>query len=128
MSVIMPNDPFTVAMKVETETERKVLRAVLSRDKTKKWAECPCGWFYLESEKRCPDAKCPHRKNTIAVKLYVHGDDESEYHRGQQLGIKDGEALDRFSGWSYEIEFDAEVNIDTGEVKLLKCDGKWLQD
>lgn len=56
------------------------------------------------------------------IKLYLHGDDESAYEKGKELGFE-GEALDRFSGWGYEVEFNADVNMETGEVKLITVNG-----
>jgi len=41
--------------------------------------------------------------------------------------IMEGVALETFSGWDYEIEFDVEVDMEKGEVKILSVDGHDLK-
>lgn len=115
--------PEAIAMKAATEEERITLRSILSRGENP-YKECPCGWFYSGS--RCPDKTCKEWKKansgTKRVKLYAHVDDEGEYEHGEKLGLE-GDALSNFANWGYELEFDAEVNMETGDVKLLTIDG-----
>jgi hypothetical protein len=59
---------------------------------------------------------------TKRIKLYLHDSGESAYEKGKELGLE-GEALKRFSGWGYEVEFDAAVNMETGKVTLLTVNG-----
>lgn len=56
------------------------------------------------------------------VKMYAHGDKSSALEQGVQLGLT-GEALNEFSGALYEVEFQVEVNLDTGENKIVGCNG-----
>lgn len=60
------------------------------------------------------------------VKLYLHGSKEDDRYHGQKFGLSP-EALDNFVGWGYEVEFDAELDIETGDVKLLKVNGHKIQ-
>ncbi len=109
-------------MKVHTEEERTTLRAILARG-AEKWNECPCGWFY--SGARCPDENCKEWKKangTKRAKLYAHVDKDTNYDIGREIGLE-GDALRRFSYWGHEIAFDADVDMETGEVKLLTVDG-----
>lgn len=58
----------------------------------------------------------------MKIKLYAHADDDTYYEKGEKLGFK-GKVLRNFANWGYELEFDAEVDMETGEVKLLSIDG-----
>ena len=113
-----------VAMKTNTEEERVLLRAVIARGTDLGcWNECPCGWFY--SGPRCPDKGCKEWTTLNGIKrtkLYAHVDKESNYDTGKKLGM-DEAALRTFSYWGDEIEFEADVNIETGEVTLIMIDG-----
>ena len=113
-----------VAMKVETEEERVALRAVIARGiDPGRWKECPCGWFY--SEARCPDKKCVQWKKangTKRIKLYAHADKDGGFQTGTELGFV-ADALRRFAGWGYELSFDADVDLETGEVTLVTVNG-----
>jgi hypothetical protein len=111
------------AMKATTEQERTTLRTILGRGE-QKYTECPCGWFYIGA--KCPDQKCKKWKianGTKRVKLYVHGSKEAGYDKGEELGLT-GDALRTFSYWGTEITFEADVNMETGEVTLLSVDGQ----
>lgn len=113
-------------MKANTPEEAATLRKIIARG-TAKYTECPCGWFYTGA--RCPDKNCKKWKKangTKKVKLYAHENSENWYHEGQQMGLE-GEALTNFSNWGYELQFEGEVNLETGEVKLLSVDGHKIQ-
>jgi hypothetical protein len=114
--------PEATAMKATTEQERATLRTILARGE-QKYTECPCGWFYLGA--KCPDQKCKQWKKangTKRIKLYTHGDRESAYEVGKELGLE-GDTLRTFAYWGEEIEFEADVNMETGEVTLVTVDG-----
>jgi len=114
-------------MKASSDAERETLRVILARTTlvtNEKWTECPCGWFF--TGKLCPDQKCKVVPATIKTKLYAHVEKGDEYSKGRELGLKQ-DACDTFSRWGYELEFEAEVNPKTGEVKLLSVDGHKIQ-
>lgn len=117
--------PEATAMKVQNEEERIALRAVLARSTGgPNWKECPCGWFYIGA--RCPDKTCKAWKEANGskrLKLYAHADEDSAYEKGKVLGLE-GDALEEFSRWGCELEFEAEVDMETGKVKLLSVDGR----
>jgi len=119
--------PTSTAMKAANDAERATLRTVIARTTKvtgEQWTECPCGWFYVG--KLCPDEKCKVVPATIKTKLYAHVDDGDQFHNGRELGLSQ-EAAEKFSGWGYELAFEAEVNPKTGEVKLLTIDGHKIQ-
>ena len=111
-------------VKANTEEEKIVIRTVIARGEAKKkWNECPCGWFYTEA--RCPDKDCKEWttvNGTRRIKLYAHADKDGGFEDGQTLGLT-GDALTRFAGWGYELVFDADVNMVTGEVTLVTVNG-----
>lgn len=111
-----------VTMKANTEEEKVALRAILERG-TAEWYECPCGWFY--SGVRCPDKNCKEWTQVNGIRrvtLYSHSDKEGGYDKGQKLGLE-GDALRRFASWGYELVFEADVNLETGDVALLTVNG-----
>src|SRR5271170_140854 len=111
-----------VGVKANTEEEKVAIRALI-RAGNAEWKECPCGWFYFGA--RCPDKDCKEwtaLNGTRRIKLYSHTDKESGYDNGKQLGLT-GDALKRFAHWGYELAFDADVNLETGDVTLLTVDG-----
>jgi len=117
----------STAMKAANDNERVLLRGIIKRSSLvtkEEWTECPCGWFYVG--KLCPDEKCKVVPKTIKTKLYAHVDDGDQFHTGRELGLTQ-EAASKFSGWGYELAFEAEVNPKTGEVKLLTIDGHKIQ-
>jgi hypothetical protein len=121
-----PSTPTASAIKTKNKAEADVLRVVLARN-GEKWSECPCGWFYKSV--RCPDKTCKEWKKangTRKVKLYAHENSENWYHDGEEMGLE-GEALSTFANWGYELEFEGEVNMETGEVKLLTVGGHKIQ-
>ena len=114
-------------MKAANDNERVLLRGVIKRSSLvtkEEWTECPCGWFYVG--KLCPDEKCKIVPKSIKTKLYAHVDKGDEYATGRELGLSP-DACDTFCRWGYELEFEAEVNPKTGEVKLLTIDGHKIQ-
>lgn len=60
------------------------------------------------------------------VKLYLHGSKEDDRWNGKNFGLSEA-ALENFIGWGYEVAFDAEVDMETGDVKLLKVNGHKIQ-
>lgn len=58
----------------------------------------------------------------LTTTLYLHGEDESFYSIGEELGLT-GEALIMFSGALYEVEFEVEVDTNTGIINILSVDG-----
>lgn len=113
------------ALKAHDEHERKMLRNILARGE-EKWNECPCGWFFNGSSTRCPDKNCKAWKKengTKRFKLYAHADRETSYMIGRDKVGLEGDALRTFSHWGEEIEFEVEIDIETGETKLLTVDG-----
>lgn len=61
----------------------------------------------------------------IITKMYLHGSKESNYEEGKELGLSK-EALNNFCYALYEVEFDVEVDIKTGDTKILTVDGRKL--
>lgn len=114
-------------MKADTPAEKKVLRGMIKRrGDGGSWKECPCGWFYKGDS--CPDKKCKiaYPGGKRIVKTYAHVSDEEYYSQGEKLGLE-GDALSSFAGWGYEIEFEVEVDMTSGETKIISCDGHKLQ-
>jgi hypothetical protein len=112
-----------IAMKTTTEEERAFLRTILKRGGEKFW-ECPCGWFY--SGARCPDKDCKEWtkvNGTKRFKLYAHADKETAYAIGRDKVGLEGDALRNFSGWGYELEFEVDIDMETGNTKLISVDG-----
>lgn len=123
------SQPELVKIKAKNEEEAKTLRTVLARS-GEKWNECPCGWFTKGENPKCPDPKCKKWKKATGgkktVKLYAHENSENWYHDGEKLGLE-GDALSNFANWGYELEFEGEVDLETGEVKLLTVGGHKIQ-
>lgn len=120
------------AMKANTEEEKKSLRSILARGAANNgpvYKECHCGWFYIGS--RCPDKTCNEWKkdggNKKVVKLYARANEDGHYEQGKKLGLE-GEALRNFAHWGYELEFDVEVDLETGNTTLLKVDGRQIAE
>jgi hypothetical protein len=116
-------------IKAKNPEEAKVLRTVLARDGGK-WSECPCGWFTKSESPKCPDPKCKKWIKATGgkkkVKLYAHVNSEDYFSDGEAMGLEE-QALSTFANWGYEIPFDAEVDLRTGEVKLLTVFGHKIQ-
>ena len=62
----------------------------------------------------------------MKTKLYSHSSKESNYFHGQKLGLS-RKALSTFEYALYEVEFDVEVNENTGDIEILKVDGRNLE-
>jgi hypothetical protein len=119
----MPIEPTFTNMKANTPEEVETLRRIFARHSVK-YSECPCGYFYKGA--RCPDEKCKLWKQangTKRFKLYAHADDETAYAIGRDKVGLDGDALDNFSRWGYELEFEVDIDMETGNTKLLTVDG-----
>ena len=61
----------------------------------------------------------------IVTKVYLHSDKDSMFDKGIQLELSQ-DALAEFKYALYEVEFEIEVNKDTGKYEILKVDGKNL--
>ena len=70
-------------------------------------------------------ARLPEHPKTKIVKMYLHGDKESNREQGKDLGLR-SLALNNFCGALYEVEFEVEVDMETGDTKIISCDGKKL--
>jgi len=66
------------------------------------------------------------------IKMYLHSSKEGncdkyiEEFLGNDYDRAD-EIPDNFRYALYEVEFDVEVDTETGDTKILKCDGKKLK-
>lgn len=58
---------------------------------------------------------------------YVHGDDESLYETGAQMGLT-GESLWTFSHACDEFELELDVDMNTGIAKVISIDGRKVED
>jgi|SRR5208337_1826963 len=114
------------SMKVNSEQERVALRSIIARGgDAESWKECPCGWFYIGA--CCPDKLCKEWKKANGgkkiIKLYAHDSGENAYDEGKKLGM-DFDACRQLEHWAYELEFDVEVDLETGKTNLLAVDGR----
>lgn len=60
-------------------------------------------------------------------KMYTHGDKDSNYDIGEDLGMDD-DALQRFKYNLYEVEFLVEIDTDTGGSRIIEVDGIKVQE
>ena len=61
----------------------------------------------------------------VKTKMYLHGDEENFYDDAKEIGLNpDNAAFREFSNALYEVEFEVEVDTETGETKILKVDGR----
>jgi hypothetical protein len=67
----------------------------------------------------------PIKDGKIIVKAYLHGDKDSDYDQAEEIGLSES-ATDNFVGWGYEIEFDLEVEFETGNTKIIAVNGRKL--
>lgn len=63
---------------------------------------------------------------TKIIRMYLHSDKDSNYERGESLGLKD-EALHTFAYALGEVGFDVEVDMETGETTILEVDSRKLE-
>jgi hypothetical protein len=56
------------------------------------------------------------------IKMYLHGDKDSNYEKAEELGLSE-KAIENFAYFGYEVEFDVELDTDTGDTKILTVDG-----
>jgi len=61
------------------------------------------------------------------IQMGLHSSKDSNYYEGEEIGLK-GEALHNFSYALYEVMFDVEVDMKTGDTIILTCDGKKLEE
>ncbi len=59
----------------------------------------------------------------IKTKMYLHSEKESNLEDASELGLKD-KAMDSFKYALYEVEFDVEIDEDTGHVTIVKLNGR----
>ena len=65
-------------------------------------------------------------KGNDQIKMYRHGDKDSNWAQSEELGLS-GEAARNFSYALLEVEFDVVVNFLTGDVEIIKVDGRTLE-
>jgi hypothetical protein len=63
----------------------------------------------------------------ITTSIWLHSEKQSNREDGEKLGLT-GEALDNFMYACYEVELTVEVDEETGESKIIACDGKKLAE
>ena len=80
----------------------------------------------LSKAKFCPfcGAKIELPSKMI-VKGYLHGEKESNYDQAEKIGLSEKSAAN-FVDWGYEVEFDLEVERETGNTKIIAVDGHKL--
>ncbi len=54
------------------------------------------------------------------IKMYLYSSKESNYDIGTELGLS-AKAMAIFKFALYEVEFDVEVDTETGEATILDC-------
>ncbi len=59
----------------------------------------------------------------IKTKMYLHSEKDTNYGDGGELGLQD-KALDSFKYALYEVEFDVEINEETGHATIVKLNGR----
>ena len=61
----------------------------------------------------------------MLITAYLHSSKDGLYEAGQEFGLK-GQALYNYAHMLYEVEFELELDITTGETEILKVDGMKL--
>ena len=60
------------------------------------------------------------------VKMYLHSSKEGNYEEGQdEFGLQ-GQALENFRCALYEVEFDVELDMESGETIIKKVNNREL--
>jgi hypothetical protein len=65
------------------------------------------------------------KKDKEIVTMYLHRDKESNYDIGEEIGLSE-EALKKFAYALSEVEFNVEVDMKTGNSKIIDVDGRKL--
>lgn len=60
------------------------------------------------------------------IKMYLHGSKDSNWETGEEIGLSEDAIKENFAYALYEVEFDVEVDMETGETKIMTVDGKPL--
>ena len=60
------------------------------------------------------------------INMYLHSCKESNSDLGEEIGLS-GEALSNFRHALSEVEFEVEVDTETGYADIIRVDGKYLQ-
>lgn len=55
------------------------------------------------------------------IKMYLHSDKESNFELGEEIGLSEKAIQEQFKYALYEVEFDVEVDMETGETKVLSA-------
>jgi hypothetical protein len=88
-----------------------------------------CLSFTKKNEKFCSVCgdKLVDGLKEVKTKMYLHGDPDSNWEEGENLGLT-GSALEEFArGTLYEVEFDLIVNVKTGNVMCEAVNGRKLE-
>lgn len=65
----------------------------------------------------------------LRYKEYLHSDKEDNDYKAREFGIDSNEKfMDKFLYSLYEVEFDMEVDTETGETWILKVNGVELKE
>lgn len=60
------------------------------------------------------------------TKMYLYSDKETNVEKAREIGLSE-KAQQRFMYALYEVEFEVEIDEETGKSKILKVDGKKLE-
>jgi hypothetical protein len=60
--------------------------------------------------------------------MYVHGDKEYCWQVGEQIGLSEELIKEKFAYALYEVSVDVEVDMSTGESKIIAVDGRKVSD
>ena len=61
----------------------------------------------------------------MIAKLYLHSDKESNFDKAEELGLPE-KATSEFKYALYEVEFEVDIDEETGKCEILKVDGRDL--
>lgn len=59
--------------------------------------------------------------------MYLHNSKESNMSLADELGLSE-HVIDNFKYALYEVALEVEIDENTGDVKILTCDGKALAE